>query len=244
MAGKAYIGTSGWSYPGWKDSFYAQVPRKDWLAHCARHFTGIEVNATFYGLQKKTTFEKWRALTPPGFKFAIKGNRYQTHTKKLHAVEKASILREKERAMGLGGKLAAVVWQLPRSLGKSMEKLARFAEVLHCWRETRHAIELRHPSWFDAEVAACLAEHGMAVCLSDAADWPLWDTVTSDFVYVRLHGHTRTYASPYSETELQYWAARVLAWQRENRDVHVYFDNDAEGAAPYNALRLLELGRP
>ena len=79
--------------------------------------------------------------------------------------------------------------------------------------------------------------------MSDAPDWPRWDRVTTDLVYVRLHGHTRKYASSYSKPALRKWASRVHRWLNENRDVHVYFDNDAEGAAPKNALTLLEMLR-
>ena len=79
--------------------------------------------------------------------------------------------------------------------------------------------------------------------MSDAPDWPMWDRVTTDIVYIRLHGHTRKYASSYSKPALKKWATRVRGWLNENRDVHIYFDNDAEGAAPKNALTLLEILR-
>ena len=105
----------------------------------------------------------------------------------------------------------------------------------------RHAIEFRDPSWFDDEVATALARHRVANCLSDAADWPLWDAVTTDLVYVRPHGHSDTYASRYSRKSLQRWARRIEAWRREKRQVHVYFDNDAYGEAPRNAQRLIAL---
>ena len=105
----------------------------------------------------------------------------------------------------------------------------------------RHAIEFRHASWFDDEVAACLRNHDIAVCQSDAADWPMWDAVTTDLVYVRLHGHDVTYASCYSESELRAWARKVRRWMGEGRGVHVYFDNDAHCHAPFNAQRLMAL---
>lgn len=108
MDQQAYIGTSGWSYRTWKDSFYAGVRQKDWLRFCAERFTGIEVNATFYRLQERSTFERWRDETPGDFRFAIKGNRFLTHNKKL-ADPVRSIQLERERARGLGNKLAAVV---------------------------------------------------------------------------------------------------------------------------------------
>jgi uncharacterized protein YecE (DUF72 family) len=102
-------------------------------------------------------------------------------------------------------------------------------------------IEFRHRSWFDDRVAACLREHRIGICQSDAADWPLWDAVSTDLVYVRLHGRELTYASNYPEPELRAWARKLRRWVGEGRDVHVYFDNDAGGNAPRNALRLIEL---
>lgn len=241
MSGRAYIGTSGWNYDSWKESFYEGTPKKDWLAFCARRFTAIEVNATFYRLQSREIFARWRDATPKDFRFAIKGNRYLTHNKKL-ADPLDPIRLERARASGLGKKLAAVVWQLPENFHKHLDRLEGFARALaRTWRPVRHAIEFRHPSWFDRDVAACLAHYGIANCQSDAADWPLWDAVTTDLVYVRLHGHEATYVSGYSEAQLAAWARKIRRWLAQGRDVHVYFDNDALGHAPFNALTLMEL---
>jgi uncharacterized protein YecE (DUF72 family) len=242
MPGKAYIGTSGWNYKSWRDGFYGQTPQKQWLRFCAEHFTCIEVNGTFYRLQPKSTFEKWRDETPNGFPFAIKGHRYVTHNKKLLDVEEP-IIRCRESASPLGKRLAAVVWQVPAFLKKDIERLRKFVRALARWKSTRHAIEFRHRSWFDDEVAECLKTSAVAVCMSDAPDWPMWEEVTTDLVYIRLHGHTRKYASSYNTAALKKWATRIRWWLKENRAVHVYFDNDAEGAAPKNALTLLEMCR-
>ncbi|MGR9073656.1 MAG: DUF72 domain-containing protein [Gammaproteobacteria bacterium] len=239
MLPEAYIGTSGWSYEGWRSGFYAGVPRKNWLEYCAANFTGIEVNGTFYRLQSAETFVRWREETPPGFRFAVKANRFLTHRKRL--INPAdSIARERERALHLGDKLAAMLWQLPGKFEKNMVRLAGFAEALDAWRDTRHCIEFRHPSWFDAEVAACLEQYRIAACQSDAADWPLWTAVTTDMVYLRLNGRPRTYASSYTASELKAWAEKLDSWRNEGREVHVYFNNDALGAAPYNAVQLLK----
>ena len=202
--GRAYVGTSGWNYDVWREAFYGGRPRKDWLRFCAQRFTAIEANATFYRLQTKATFERWRRETPPEFRFAIKANRYLTHNKKLKDPLPA-IRLERDRAARLGPKLAAVIWQLPRNFHRNPGRLETFVRALGGWRRVRHAIEFRHESWFDEEIAACLRAHRIAVCQSDAADWPLWDAVTTDLVYVRLHGHTETYASGYSDER----AARV-----------------------------------
>jgi uncharacterized protein YecE (DUF72 family) len=235
---RAFVGTSGWNYPAWREAFYGRCPQRRWLSFCAERFSAIEVNATFYRLQRRETFARWRAETPPHFRFAIKANRYLTHTRRL-ADPLPSIRLERDAAAGLGDKLAAVLWQLPQSFHRDLQRLQRFARALRHWRSVRHAIEFRHPSWFDDETAACLRAHDIAACQSDAADWPLWNAVTTDLVYVRLHGHTLTYASGYSDTQLRLWAARVRGWLAEGREVHVYFDNDAFARAPLDALRLL-----
>lgn len=241
-AGHAFIGTSGWNYPAWRDAFYGDCPARRWLSFCAERFSAIEVNATFYRLQSRETFARWRDATPPGFRFAIKANRYLTHNRKL-ADPLPSIRLERDRARELGGKLAAVLWQLPRNLRCDLGRLERFARALRHWRAARHAIEFRHESWFDEKVEDCLREHRIAACQSDAGDWPRWDAVTTDLVYVRLHGRPLTYASGYRATELRRWAGKAKDWLAEGRDVHVYFDNDALGRAPVDALQLMELLR-
>jgi len=240
VVARAYIGTSGWDYEGWRDTFYDGCPRTQWLPLCAKHFSAVEVNATFYRMQRPETFRRWRNLTPADFRFAIKANRYLTHNRKLLEPVPAVVL-ERDRASALDGKLAAVLWQLPGNLHLNLGKLQAFAQALQRWRSVRHAVEFRHESWFNDEVAQCLQQHRVAVCQSDAADWPMWNVVTTDLVYARLHGHRATYVSGYRESELQEWARRVRRWQREGREVHVYFDNDALGHAPRNAMRLAEL---
>jgi uncharacterized protein YecE (DUF72 family) len=243
MPGKAYIGTSGWNYKTWRNGFYGDTPQKQWLRFCAERFTSIEVNGTFYKLPYKSTFQKWRGETPQNFPFAIKGHRYVTHNKKLLDVEDA-VVRCRDAASPLGSRLAAVVWQLPDFLKKDIGRLEKFVKILdRHWQSTRHAIEFRHTSWFDHEVAECLRNHAIAICMSDAPDWPMWEEITTDLVYIRLHGHTRKYASSYSKPALKKWATGIRRWLNENRAVHVYFDNDAEGAAPQNALTLLDMLR-
>lgn len=238
--GSAYIGTSGWSYEQWRNSFYEGVPRAAWLSFCAQRFTGIEVNATFYRLQSKETFLRWRNETPAQFRFAMKANHYLTHNKKL--LDPLPAIRiERSRAVGLGTKLAVVVWQLPPQLHRNLERLERFVVALRTWSRVRHAVEFRHESWFDDEVAGYLRRHRIAVCQSDAADWPLWNAVTTDLVYVRLHGRAATYASEYSDAQLRSWADKIKGWLHEGFDVHVYFDNDALGHAPRDAQRLIAL---
>jgi uncharacterized protein YecE (DUF72 family) len=113
--------------------------------------------------------------------------------------------------------------------------------MLEMWPEVRHAIEFRDRSWFDGEVAALMSRARIASCQSDAAAWPMWQAITTDLVFVHLHGHASTYASHYGRDSLERWAGRIRRWLNEGRDVHVYFDNDAMGYAPWNALNLAEI---
>jgi uncharacterized protein YecE (DUF72 family) len=236
-----YSGTSGWAYKGWRAHLYADAPVKRWLEIASRTFSSLEINGSFYTQIAPATYERWRAETPAGFRFALKGHRFVTHYKRLRGCED-SVARLRDQAGHLGDKLAAVVWQLPSNFAVDRERLGDFLRALRGWR-VRHAIELRHRSWFIADVAAQLHDAGVAVCLGDAPDFPMWREVTADFVYVRLHGHTRKYASSYSAASLQRWAAQANAWAGEGRDVFVYFDNDAEGHAVRNALAFERLVR-
>jgi uncharacterized protein YecE (DUF72 family) len=238
--GRHYIGTSGWSYAGWKSDFYAGIRNKDWLQYCAQRFTGLEINGTFYRQVQPETFRKWRDSVPADFRFAIKGHRFLTHHKRLDP-PRDSVERQRDQAAALADKLAAVLWQLPATLAKNVKQLEIFANHLQIWPDVAHAIEFRHPSWFDAEVADTMRHCGLTVCQSDAATWPLWEAVTSNVVYVRLHGHAVTYQSNYSDDELFEWAVKANRWLEEGSDVHVYFDNDSHGHAPHNAVRLIEL---
>jgi len=243
---RAYIGTSGWTYDEWRDGLYAGVPRKEWLAHYASSFDAVEVNGTFYHLLPRRTFEHWRRATPAGFRFTVKSNGYLTHVKRL-AFRRADLARERNAVSALREKLAVVLWQLPATLARDDALLERFAGRLSAWPGARHAIEFRHPSWFCDEVAAQLTKHGVIAVQSDSADWPMWKAVTTDMVYVRLHGHRATYASAYGARGLAPWARHIRAWLAEGRVVHVYFDNTALGHAVTDALalrRMLERRRP
>lgn len=240
MATRLFIGTSGWSYVAWRDGFYRGVARRAWLEHYAANFRSIEINASYYRLQQVSTYRRWYQATPAGFRFAIKANRYLPAYRRLRQPER-SIALERERAQTLGDKLSAVLWQCPASFQKDLPRLTEFARALSGWSDVRHVIEFRHSSWFDESVRRCLHEHDVALCQSDAADWPLWNAVSTDLVYVRLHGHTRTYISAYRAATLRRWAERVRRWLENGCTVHVYFDNTDAGAAVRDARRLSAL---
>lgn len=232
-------GTSGWMYPGWRGCLYQDTPKRRWLEVASRTFQTLEINGSFYTQITPATYERLRSETPTAFRFAVKGHRFVTHYKRLRDCGD-SVARLRDQASHLGEKLAAVVWQLPSNFRKDVARLDDFARALEQW-PMRHALELRHPSWFEADVADRLRQARLGVCLGDAPDFPMWREITTDFVYVRLHGHTRKYASSYSAASLRRWADDAERWRAGGHDVFFYFDNDAEGHAVRNAVAFARL---
>jgi uncharacterized protein YecE (DUF72 family) len=237
---RVFVGTSGWLYAGWREHLYGDAPVRRWLAIASQTFDALEINGSFYTQIKPETYRRWHDETPEDFRFALKGHRFVTHYKRLRDCED-SIVRLRDQASHLGDKLRCVVWQLPSNFTLDVARLDSFLQALDAWRDVRHALELRHRSWFVDAVADRLRDARVAVCLGDAPDFPMWRAVTTDLVYARLHGHTRKYASSYSLPALRTWAADIERWADEGREVHVYFDNDAEGHAVRNALTLIAL---
>jgi len=232
------MGTSSWSYAGWRHGFYAGVPQNGWLAYCASRFTAIEINATFYRTLAADVVERRRTETPAAFGFAAKGHRMVTHRRRLRDVDEP-LAHARDGLAPLGDRLRAVLWQLPPTLARDDDLLRDFADRLEAWPGPCHVIEFRDASWFTDETLTLLSARNLGTCISDAARWPCWDAVSARIAYVRLHGHERTYESAYGEDGVRPWAARVVDWLANGFDVHVYFDNDAEGAAPYDAVELI-----
>lgn len=266
--GRFLIGVSGWSYDGWRGDFYPQgLPRRRELEHVASRLTAVEVNGTFYSLQRRTTFERWASEVPEDFVFALKGSRYVTHLLRLVGVRTALANFFASGVLALDRSLGPVVWQLPASIAWDRTLLEEFLRLLprttaeaaalageHDDRlpperaltealidaPIHHALEVRHPSFVDPGFAALLRDLDVAGVWSDAPkDWPVLDLPSSSIAYARLHGHTRLYASRYSDSSLDEWAQWCRRRSAEGRDVHVYFDNDSEGHAPHDAERLL-----
>lgn len=237
MSEKLFIGTSGWSYQHWKETFYHSTPPKDWLRYYSEKFNSVEINGTFYRLQSAETIKKWFYSTPENFRFSLKAHRYLTHSKKLIDPE-AAIIIERDHAFYLGEKLAVVLWQLPVNFSINIERLKCFITGLALWQEVRHVVEFRHSSWFVPQVRDLLQYNHIAICQSDSADWPMWADASSDIVYARLHGHSETYVSPYSNNSLTQWSKKIKSWQQKGKIVFVYFDNDTNAHAPKNALTL------
>ncbi|MBW2108969.1 MAG: DUF72 domain-containing protein [Deltaproteobacteria bacterium] len=228
------IGTSGWTYPHWIDRFYPPEHSKSrWLEYYAQHFDTVELNASFYRLPKPVTFENWKARTPAHFLWSVKASKFITHTKRLKDPQEP-LTRLYRAAGGLGKKLGVVLFQLPPSLTFDKAVFQDFCQALD--PHVRHALEVRHPSWIGERVLGLLEQYNVAFCVADTAGrYPYCEAVTADFVYVRLHGSKKLYASDYSVKELRTWAAKLRAWGKLS---FVYFDNDAEGYAIKNARQL------
>jgi uncharacterized protein YecE (DUF72 family) len=263
-------GTSGWSYPEWRGDFYPDgLAQRRHLSYLAGQVDSVELNGTFYGAQRPSSFRSWAQQTPDGFLFAVKGSKTVTHVRRLHGATEALADFFAGGVLALGPKLGPVLWQLPPSLTFRADRFAEFLALLptstpaavelagrhsaglpedrmsldtDADRPIRHAVEVRHPSFLTPQATGLLREFGVAMVVADTAGtWPYVEELTSDdLVYVRLHGGKTLYRSDYPEPELRAWAAKIAGWAAD-RDVVCYFDNTAEGHAPYNALRLAEL---
>jgi uncharacterized protein YecE (DUF72 family) len=240
--GETRIGISGWRYAPWRSKFYPKgLPQRQELFFASRMLPTIELNGSFYSLQRPESYLAWHDETPDGFVFAVKGSRYITHMRRLKDVRIALANFLASGVLALRAKLGPFLWQLPPSMAYDPERLEDFFSLLprdtsaamalarehdermegRSWlercakRPLRHAVEVRHPSFADPAFIAQLRRHGIALVVADTAGrWPLLEDLTADFVYVRLHGDKELYASGYDDAALDQWAARIEAWRR------------------------------
>jgi uncharacterized protein YecE (DUF72 family) len=232
------IGCSGWTYKDWRGPFYPpEVKDRGRLEYYASRFDTAEINASFYRLPAEATVQGWAERSPPGFLFAWKVSRFITHNKKLNdCADPVALVFG--RMAPLGDKLGPSLIQLPPQLRRDDVRLAAFLKLLPAGR---HAVEFRHPSWYDPAVMSLLGDFDVSLCLSDHHHAPApWER-TASWVYVRGHGPGGRYRGRYPAAELERWAARIRDWRLEGRDVYAYFDNDIACAAPLDALALKRL---
>jgi uncharacterized protein YecE (DUF72 family) len=240
MMPEVRIGCSGFLYSHWRENFYPRgVPQRKWLEYYAERFSTVELNVTFYRLPDKAAFRKWRGETPEGFSFSLKGSRFITHIKRLKSpAEPVKLFME--RAAVLKDKLAVILWQFPANFKKDAQRLEEFLEALRPYG-MRNTFEFRNETWMDKEITSLLKREGQGLCM---ADWPPFVNdlpVTAGFVYMRRHGHGGSYDTCYSTKELKGNALRIKKYLMRRKDVFVYFNNDAFGYAPRNALELKEM---
>lgn len=240
MAGSIYIGISGWRYAPWRGVFYPEGLGQDHeLEFASRALPTIEINGSFYSLQRPESYAAWYAATPPGFVFSVKGNRFLTHTLRLRNIDRplANVLAS--GVFELREKLGPFLWQFPPNFKFEPDSMEHFLSLLpHDTdaaferarryeprmegrtsldagkkRKLRHAVEVRHDSFVDERFVALLRKYKVALVVADTAGkWPYREDVTADFMYLRLHGDKELYASGYSDEALARWAARIRAW--------------------------------
>ncbi|WDJ88619.1 DUF72 domain-containing protein [Xanthomonas campestris] len=235
------IGISGWRYARWRGTFYPTgLAQRRELAYAGRCFPSVEINGSFYSLQRPESYQSWHDETPDDFVFAVKGPRFVTHMKRLRDCEQALANFFASGVLRLGPKLGPILWQLPPSLRfddavldaflSSLPRDTEAALALARKRDTtlmhgrtalsidrkrplRHALEMRHPSFCDPSCMKLLRKHKVGVVVADTAGkFPYLEDVTADFVYLRLHGDAQLYASGYSDHALDRWGERIAAW--------------------------------
>ncbi len=239
---KVRIGISGWRYPPWRGKFYPEdLPQRLELHYASRQFDTIEINGSFYSLQRPDSWRHWYRDTPRGFVFAVKAPRFITHVRRLRDVEKPLANFLASGVLELREKLGPMLWQFPPSLKYDHELFDAFLSSLPRDSETalsmarrhdshirhvgdlsgdrnrrlRHAIEIRHESFEDPAFIGLLRRHRVGLVISDAASkWPKLQDLTGGFVYMRLHGDKVLYASGYTDVALDDWARRIRAWRR------------------------------
>ena len=281
--GQVEIGISGWTYQGWRGTFYPEnLSHKKELEYASRELPTIEINGTFYSLQRPSSYEHWYESTPEHFIFAVKANRYISHVKRLKDVEVPMANFIASGPLALKEKLGPFLWQFPPSMKFDPDRFEKFlnllpkdfaaaaklgkkAEIpkdrqyLHYEKnfKMRHAVEVRHFSFLNPWFVEMLRDHNVAIVFADTAGrWPYLEDITADFIYVRLHGDSELYVSGYDGETLNFWSDRIKAWLKGReakdrltitddkispieRDVFVYFDNDAKVRAPVDAMELI-----
>ena len=235
------IGISGWTYAPWRGTFFPRdlIQRKE-LAYAASQVSSIEINGTFYSLQRPVSYATWYDQTPPEFVFSVKAPRYITHIRRLKECEAPLANFFASGVLRLEEKLGPILWQLPPSLPYDREKMEKFFELLprdtaaavklgkkhddkvkQTWsridksRPLRHALEVRHDSFLTPEFIRLLRRHRIALVVADTAGkWPFMEDVTADFIYIRLHGDEELYVSGYTPAALRTWARKIRAWSK------------------------------
>jgi uncharacterized protein YecE (DUF72 family) len=229
---QCFVGTSGYSYPKWKGSFYpARLPQKAMLSYYAERFAAVEINNTFYKMPSEADVKSWASQVPRSFRFALKAPQLITHFKRLKDAEEPTA-RLFETATALKTRLGPILFGLPPNMKKDIPRLQAFLRLLP--RKVQAAFEFRHDSWFDAEVYECLRKRKCALCIADAEDLPQAQLIaTTDWGYVRLRREN------YTKKALAAWANKLRSqpW----KETYVFFKHEDTGTGPKFASRFLQL---
>jgi len=239
--GQIRIGMSGWRYDEWRGTFYPEkLAQRRELEYASRQLNSIELNGTFYSLQKPKSYLDWSSQTPDDFVFSVKGTQFITHERRLENVAGPLANFLAQGLLRLGKKLGPILWQFPPNFKFNAELLQAFFDLLprthkqaaayakqrdewmaeRCWLEVeedfplRYAIETRNKSFAVPEYISLLRKNQIAVVVADTEKWPRMMDITADFVYCRLHGNEEVYPNGYDADGIESWAQRVLAWSR------------------------------
>lgn len=246
------IGTSGWQYSDWNRRFYPiGIKNEDKLPYFSEFFSTVEINSTFYHMPQTSSVKGWYEEVPKGFVFAVKMNRYITHTKRLSPDKDLddAIAAFYDHIRHLKERLGVILVQLPPSMTVDISRLSHLvdqtAKAAERYKmEFRLALEFRHASWLTHEVFAFLRSAHVATVINDSPKrWPATKEITSDIAYIRFHGSKYLYRSSYTHKELQLWAAFIKEQCLGCKQVFVYFNNDRAAAAIDNATELKRLTR-
>jgi uncharacterized protein YecE (DUF72 family) len=233
-----HIGTSGWSYEHWQGILYPHGAKPwDRLGYYVQAYQTVELNSSFYRWPTLAAFKSWQRRLPEGFLLSIKAPRHLTHTKRLYAPERW-IERIKSCFHELGDKRAVLLVQLSPNFAFDYDRLQYFLDQMPSW--IRLSIEFRHSSWHQEAVFRLLEKYAVAYCIMSGAQLPCVLRVTAPFVYGRLHGpdNLHLYSGSYCDEDLYWWASRIREWEGQGKDVFIYFNNDGDGNAVYNAAKL------
>jgi len=242
MAGKLFIGTSGWNYFSWQEIFYPPgLPSKQYLNFYSQFFNTVEINSSFYHFPLIKTYQNWYSQTPQNFIFSVKLHRSITHIKRMVDMQKEW---EKfiDGVSNLAEKLGIILFQFPSSFRYNDENFRRienfFVRIMK--EKMKLAFEFRHQSWNNGEIEKLLKNYRAGWVIANSSRYPEIEKITSDFVYVRMHGPEELFASEYSITQLKKLSEKIKKWKKQY-DVFVYFNNDFYGYAVKNAKQLIRL---
>jgi len=266
---KTWVGISGWTFPGWRGTFYPEdLSQKKELSYASRQLNSIEINGTFYSLQKPETFQRWYQQAPDNFQYAVKAPQYITHIRRLKEVEEPLANFFASGLLCLKEKLGPILWQFPPNVMLKDDRFEIFLSLLPQNAKTatrlarkhgdkvegrahtkaegitqiRHAFEFRHKSFLNKDFLERLRAHNVAFVFAHEGGEraPYTEEPTADFIYARLHGEGKRYKKGYPDKDLSEWASKVNQWNRKGLEAFVYFSNEAKVYSPVGAIKLLK----
>jgi len=218
-----------------------RLPKNKWFQYYAEHFNTVEINNTFYQLPKPQSLERWHHLAPKNFIYSVKANRYITHIKRLKDTSEPLKLFF-EIVYLLKEHLGPILYQLPPSLHKNLDRLAAFIKFIP--KKSLAAFEFGHESWFSDDTFDLLDQAGLGFCIHDMPAVPSPRVITGNLIYIRFHGPTARYAGSYSKAQLKNWAHWLKQHSKKTPNIYVYFNNDYNAYAVKNAKTLKEQFHP